>query len=177
MRHHRVILTFALLWILISGVSAQDATGNTEQIIADIYEQVSEDAEMEIDFTSLYEDLMALTENPINLNKTNKEELEKLQFLSDTQIENILYYIYKSAPLNTIYELQLIEGLDMTDIRRMLPFVTVGEGENQARKIRLRDIRRFGKNELMLRFDRGLETKEGYRFLPEEDEQSTAHNA
>ena len=87
MRPHRVILTFALLWILISGVRAQDATGNTEQIIADIYEQVSEDAEMEIDFTSLYEDLMALTENPINLNKTNKEELEKLQFLSDTQIE------------------------------------------------------------------------------------------
>ncbi|HPS10607.1 MAG TPA: helix-hairpin-helix domain-containing protein [Paludibacteraceae bacterium] len=177
MRPQRIILLISLLWLLISGLRAQDATGNTEQIIADIYEQVSEDTETEIDFTSLYEDLMALAENPINLNKTNKEELEKLQFLSDTQIENILYYIYKSAPLNTIYELQLIEGLDMTDIRRMLPFVSVGEGESQTRKIRLRDIRRFGKNELMMRFDRGLETKEGYRFLPEEDEQSTAQNA
>ena len=103
MRPQRIILLISLLWLLISGLRAQDASGNTEQIIADIYEQVSEDTEIEIDFTSLYEDLMALAENPINLNKTNKEELEKLQFLSDTQIENILYYIYKSAPLNTIY--------------------------------------------------------------------------
>ena len=177
MRPKRIILLLTLLWILTSGLRAQDASGNTEQIIADIYEQISEDAETEIDFTSLYEDLMALAEDPINLNRTNKEELEKLQFLSDVQIENILYYLYKGAPLNTIYELQLIEGLDMTDIRRMLPFITVGEGENQTLKIKLRDIRWYGKNELMMRLDRGLETKEGYRFLPEEEEeQSTEQN-
>ena len=74
--------------MLTLGLQAQNTAGNTtEQIIADIYEQVSEEAETEIDFTSFYDDLMFLSDNPINLNKTNKEELEKLQFLSDSQIE------------------------------------------------------------------------------------------
>ena len=162
----------SLICVLTIGVQAQDVRDNTEQIIADIYEQVSEDAETEIDFTSLYEDLIELAENPVNLNNTNKEELEKLQFLSDYQIQNILYYLYKCTPLNSIYELQLIDGLDMTDIRHMLPFVSIGECKNKSQKIYMRDLERYGKNELYMRFDRGLETKEGYRHFPEEDEET-----
>ena len=101
-----VIISFGLLpfWLQAQSI----AVNTTNQIIADIYEQVSEEAETEIDFTNFYDDLMFLSDNPINLNKTNKEELEKLQFLSDSQIENILYYLYRNAPLITIYELQLI---------------------------------------------------------------------
>jgi len=169
-----IIISCGLLTL---GLQAQNTAGNTtEQIIADIYEQVSEEAETEIDFTSFYDDLIFLSDNPINLNKTNKEELEKLQFLSDSQIENILYYLYRNAPLNTIYELQLIEGLDMTDIMRMLPFVKLGEADAKQQKIKLNEVFKYGKNELYLRLDRGMETKEGYRFLPDEDQQATAQN-
>ena len=169
-----IIISCGLLTL---GLQAENTAGNTtEQIIADIYEQVSEEAETEIDFTSFYDDLIFLSDNPINLNKTNKEELEKLQFLSDSQIENILYYLYRNAPLNTIYELQLIEGLDMTDIMRMLPFVKLGEADAKQQKIKLNEVFKYGKNELYLRLDRGMETKEGYRFLPDEDQQATAQN-
>ena len=170
-----VIISFGLLpfWLQAQSI----AVNTTNQIIADIYEQVSEEAETEIDFTNFYDDLMFLSDNPINLNKTNKEELEKLQFLSDSQIENILYYLYRNAPLNTIYELQLIEGLDMTDIMRILPFVKLGEADIKQQKINLNEVFKYGKNDLYLRLDRGLETKEGYRFLPDEDQQTAAQNA
>ena len=172
----KIIVCFCCC-LLPFGLQAQDATTTTEQIIADIYEQVSENTDTEIDFSSLYEDLMYFADNPINLNKTTKEELEKLQFLSDVQIENILYYLYRNSPLNTIYELQLIDGLDMTDIRRMLPFVSIGKGDANTQKIRYKDFLRYGKNEIYLRLDRGMETKEGYRFLPEEDNQAAEQNA
>ena len=126
-----IIVVFILL--VPHGLKAQDVVNSAEQIIADIYEQISEESENEIDFTNFYDDLISLSENPINLNNTNKEELDKLQFLSDTQVDNILYYLYKNSPMRTIYELQLIDGLDMTDIHRMLPFVSLGEALRNKR--------------------------------------------
>lgn len=157
---------------------AQESAGRTvEQIIADIYEQVSENSDTEIDFTSFYEDMIYYSENPIILNKTTKEELEKLQFLSDIQVDNILHYLYRYAPLNTIYEMQLIDGLDMTDIRMLLPFVMLGEAGARKETLKLKDVFKYGKNELYLRLDRGLETKEGYRFIPEEEQQAEEKNA
>lgn len=69
--------------------------------------------------------------------------------------------------MQTIYELQLIEGLDMTDIRRMLPFVSLGESQARKQLLNLNEMLRYGKNELYFRLDKGLETKEGYRFVPE----------
>lgn len=172
------ILTVICLF-LPKGIQAQDTKESIEQIIVDIYEQVSEESESEtgIDFTNFYDDLIFLSENPINLNNTTKEELDKLQFLSDIQIDNILYYLYKNAPVQTIYELQLIDGLDMTDIRRILPFVKLGDGVPRNVTIKFKDVFKYGKEDIYLRLDKGLETKEGYRFLPEEDLQSMEKNS
>lgn len=148
---------------------AQDVVTITEQTIADIFEQVSAESDEAIDYDSFYEDLMFCSRNPINLNQATREELERLPFLSDIQVENIQAYVYQYGPLQTKYELQLIEGLDMTDIRRMIPFVFVGEALNTNKRIYWIDLLKYGKNELYFRLDRGLETKEGFQFLPEED--------
>lgn len=173
--------TYLLLLLIVMGTfsfaQAQNPMDDsTEQIIADIFEQISEDSEVEIDFSNIYDDLMGLKENPIDLNNTNKEELEKLPFLSDAQIDNILYYLYRNSPMNSMYELQIIDGLDMTTIRMMLPFVTVKPKGKGNKKLKLKNVFRYGKNQLYVRFDRGVETKEGYKFLPEEEEKSTSKN-
>lgn len=156
---------------------AQDATTTTEQLIADIFEQYTAESEDAIDYDSFFEDLMFCAQNPINLNRATREQLDKLPFLSDIQVENILSYVYESGGMQTIYELQLVDGLDMTDIRRMLPFVNVGEAIDQTKKIYWRDLLKYGKNELLFRLDKGLETKEGYQFLPEEDPNSVETNS
>lgn len=146
-----------------SEIYAQEKTTNIEQFIADIFEQYSAESEQELDFESFYDDLMELSKNPIELNTTRKEQLIKLPFLSDIQIENMLSYIYTNGPLNTIYELQLIDGLDMTDIRRMLPFVTLNKVEKKSQKIYKADVLKYGKNQILLRFDKGIESKAGYQ--------------
>src|ERR1035437_4092307 len=64
----------------------------------------------------------------------------------------------------------------MTDIRRMLPFVKVGEANDTNKKIYWHDLFKYGKNELFFRLDKGLETKEGYQFLPEEDQNNTTNS-
>ena len=174
----RKIIVIFLLGVFACDLYAQEAASRTvEQIIADIFEQVSENSDTEIDFTSFYEDMIFYAENPININRTNKEELEKLQFLSDIQVDNILHYLYRYAPLQTIYELQLIDGLDMTDIQRLLPFVMLGDADAKKETLRMRDVFNYGKNELFVRLDRGVESKEGYRFIPEEETDAAEKNA
>ncbi len=163
-------LFILLITLLCSyALRAQDAAATTEQIIADIFEKFTAESDETIDYESFYDDLMFCAENPINLNQTNREELEKLQFLSEIQIENLISYVYENGSMQTIYELQLVEGLDMTDIRRMLPFVRLGDSDDSKSKIYWNDLLKYGKNELLFRLDKGLETKEGYQFTPNED--------
>jgi len=172
-------LTF-LFWFFLffpNIVKGQDAVATTEQFIADIFEQYTAETEDEIDYDTFYEELMYCAKNPINLNRTTREELQRLPFLSDIQIENIQAHLYKFGKLQTIYELQLIEGLDMTDIRSMLPFVFVGDADDTFKKIYWHDVVKFGKHEMFIRFDKGVETKEGYQFLPEEDENAAEENS
>jgi len=154
-----------LIFLLLSfKIKAQEKSVNIEQYIADIFEQYSAESEQETDFESFYEDLMELTAKPVELNSSQKEQLRKLPFLSDTQIENILSYIYVNGPLNSIYELQLIDGLDMTDIRRMLPFVKLAAAGPQKPEVIYRaDLLKYGKNQVRLRLDKGLEPKSGYQ--------------
>jgi hypothetical protein len=156
---------------------AQDGVALTEQTIAGIFEEYTAENGETIDYDTFFDELMDCSRNPINLNHTTQEELEKLFFLSDIQVENILAYVYLYGSLQTIYELQLIEGLDMTDIRRMIPFVTIGKGDVTHNRMYTYDILKHGKNELYFRLDKGLETKEGYQFSPEETQNDPQTNS
>ena len=79
-----------------------------ENVLEDIYNQLSEDDEVLQE--DLQEQLMGIAAHPINLNHTNADELSRLMFLSDEQIDAILLYQYKHA-FRDIYELQLIDCL------------------------------------------------------------------
>ena len=160
----------ALICLLLMDLKAQDKTIVSDQFIADIFEQYAAETEEEMDFETFYEELMEVAENPIVLNLATKEQLEKLPFLSDIQIENILSYRYSFGSFNSIFELQLVEGLDMTDIRRMLPFVLLGESQLKTKKIYKNDLLKYGKNQMFLRFDKGIESKSGYQSIQDEAE-------
>ncbi len=78
-------------------------------IMQDIYEQLVENGR-EPDFEELEPELLTLHENPINLNAATEDDLRRLRFLSDEQIDDILLFVYKQ-PLNSLYELRLIPSL------------------------------------------------------------------
>ena len=156
---------FVLLFIVSTAfLQAQEAVELTEQILSEMFEQYVGESESEIDFETFYNELMAVAANRINLNATNRHEMERLLFLSDQQIENVLYHIYRFGALHDIVELQLIDGLDMTDIRRMLYFVYVGESNAKAPPLLWRDVIKYGKNTVFLRADRSIEPKAGYKL-------------
>ena len=77
-----------------------------EDVLEDIYNQLSEDDEILQE--DVQEQLMDIAANPIDLNHTNADELSQLMFLSEEQIDAILLYQYEHG-FKEIYELQLID--------------------------------------------------------------------
>ncbi len=135
-----------------------------------IVSQVAENQEKEeVDETQLYEDLQYFLQNPINLNFAKREDLEKLQFLTTTQIDNLMGYVKQYGPMENLYELQLIDGFYGEDIRFLLPFVTLSKEEKRTPPLKFKNIFKYGRHEILARMDKGLETREGYRFVPEEE--------
>ena len=126
-------------------------------ILQDIYLGLVEDGE-DVDFEELTEQLSFLHDNPINLNRTNADELSRLSFLSERQIDDILLYAYQH-PFSSLYELQLIRSLPSYVVRNMLPFVYVGESKEKP--FYVSDLLKFAKQELTVRTDvRDIEARQ-----------------
>lgn len=138
-------------------------SGSIEQFIEDIYEQYTAESEEEADIGAFYEILLTIAENQLELNSATREELEMIPFLSALQVENILYHRYTYGAFTSLYELQLVEGLDMTDIRRMLPFVRLGNAPSERNVFRWWEIKKYGRHEVFLRNDLIHGTKKGFR--------------
>lgn len=117
----------------------------------------------EKDWNNYLEELAFLKENPFNLNRITKEQLELFPFLTDLQIEHLLYYIYVFGPMKTIYELQLVEDWDRQTIQFILPYVYVGDPEKKKRNYRLSDYWKYGKQECVSRLDIPFYKKIGYK--------------
>ena len=132
-----------------------------EDVLEDIYNQLSEDDEILQE--DVQEQLMNIAANPIDLNHTNADELAELMFLSDEQIDAILMYQYEHG-FKEIYELQLIDCLKDYEIRNLLPFVEVkGDRlEAKGKDMYFREVFHYAKHEMTLRVDaRNIEDFEG----------------
>ena len=139
-----------------SSIHAESFT--LDDILEDIYNQLSEDGEIPLE--DVQEELIEIAQNPINLNQTTANELSRLHFLSDEQIDAILLYQYLH-PFQEIYELQLIDCLKDYEIRNLLPFVYVGEAKEE-KNMYFREVFHYAKHEITLRTDaRNIEDFEG----------------
>lgn len=129
-----------------------------ESVLEDIYNQLAEEGDLPLE--EVQEELIDIAHHPINLNHTNADELSRLLFLSDEQIDAILLYQYRH-PFQDIYELQLIDCLKDYDIRNLLPFVYVGEVKKEE-KMYFREVFHYANHEITLRADaRNIEDFEG----------------
>lgn len=155
-------VVFALLTS--SSVIAQDTVLNKtdDSQIQQQLENIAENTENEdADYTTLTEVLIYSSENPINLNKTNKEELQALQLLNDIQINYLLSHIEKNGKLITIYELQGISGFDLQTIRKILPYVKVTDNFTSAH-FNTKEMFKNGQHSILLRYGRTLEDQTGF---------------
>ena len=130
-------------------------------------EELTEDSEENAEsIEKLFDELSYLSENPLNLNLTTAEQLSQIPFLTDQQITSLLEYRQRQGELVSIYELKNIRSMDSETIELILPFVFVGEID-KTRAFTLKNMLTYGKNELLVRYDRNLNQKRGYQDVPD----------
>ena len=83
-----------------------------------------------------YDLLCELEQNPININKTTREELEQIPFLSTQQVEALMEYLYRYDSMKSLAELQMIKEIG-PQVRKLLEcFVYVDDEPKQKTRFR-----------------------------------------
>lgn len=116
---------------------------------------------------TLYTELSYRAEHPFDLNRVTGEELKGLPFLSDTQIEGLLKHRERNGAFLSLYELKGVEALDFQTIELLAPFLHIGEQPVYKRPITVKNLLKYGSNELLIRYDQGFQQKQGYGSFPD----------
>ena len=74
-----------------------------------------------------YEMLCELEQNPININRTTREELEALPFLSAQHVEAIMEYLHRYGSMKSMAELMMIKELGAQERQLLQCFVYAGD--------------------------------------------------
>lgn len=137
------------------------AQSETKEDIRDNIEKYIENTESNSDYTDLYDQIDGLLNNPINLNTGNAEELSKIPLITPEIIQAIINHRKNYGNFTSIYEIQLVEGINMEYIKLILPFVTIKESF-QLKKISTKDFWKNYKHEVIILSAQRLQNSEGY---------------
>ncbi len=130
--------------------------------------------EANINYEDLYEQLLLLYENPIDLNSADDTQLSLLFFLSKKQIDTLLAYRDNSGKLLSQFELLYLEGFTPDLLEKLQPFITVNSADSRVDDRPLLQRILTERNQyLITRFERVLESKRGYQI--NEDTNSTPY--
>jgi len=155
----------ALLLLDSSALAQKPKSGGKDAdrdlLIEKLVESIAENTEGNVDYTTLFQDLIDYYETPLNLNDAKREDLEKFRFLTEFQISNWWDYLEKHRPVYSIFELALIKGFDEPTIRDLMPFVTIKPSTGRQ-TLTVKDFFRRSKNELFFRYGQTLQEAKGY---------------
>ena len=159
---HKIRQIFLCLG-LCTAIAMHGQTVRVEEVLEDVFNQLAEESDGS--YEDIEEELLSIAENPMDLNQVTGDDLSRLMFLSDEQIDAILMYQYQHG-FKELYELQLIDCLKDYEIRNLLPFVRVGEEairqEAKGKEMYFREVFRYAQHETTLRVDaRNIEDYQG----------------
>ncbi len=156
----KVLSVFGLFLFLLASLKGQiDSVSIQEDLIQGFIENLDDD--QDFDYSTLYEELEILSNNPINLNNAEEEDLRQLMILTDIQILELMQYLTDLGDLISLKELQAIPSFDLKTIKAIAPFVTVNEND-QDYQLGIAKMLTGGKSVLFTKWRRVLEDQKGY---------------
>ncbi len=138
------------------------------QIVATGHEQQLENSASQLDFDieddSYLQQLEYFLKHPIRLNSATEKELKELKMLSGLQIASFFSYKKLIGSISSIYELQSIPSWDISTIKKIIPYVIIGEPQlfNFSKSKILSD----GQHIFLFRTSQVLEKAKGFNNYP-----------
>lgn len=134
-----------------------------EQIMAQM-EAVTEALDLNLDFSDLIDAYQYYAENKVNLNGDEVTELRNIYLINDFQLKNLLEYRKRYGPFLSVYELALVEGFDDQTLDILIPISTATPVAKKS-PLKVRNIPRYGRHQLISRLERNLNSQLGYQEI------------
>ena len=142
------------------------STEALNDLLIEQVERLADDSDEDIDFEDLLENYIFFSENPVNLNSEEMMQLVELRLLNVFQYEELQKYRRYYGDFLFLDELAMVEGFDEQTIDIILPVVCIGQDQSKD-KITLNKMARYGKHQIVGRYEQILEKQQGY--LPIDD--------
>lgn len=156
-----VIVLMVLFNCLSFRVCAQGNKESNDKIIAEIMERWIENNETSVDFTDLRDQLEFYINNKIDLNSAGKEDLQRLGFIDDIAMNDIIEHRKKYGEYLSVYELQTIESIDDRTLYYLSYFVKTDDHMFGDKTPFLKMFAK-GKNEVIALHENVFQDKVGY---------------
>lgn len=155
----RTMFLFLIVFLAYHNIKAQV---NNDLIIEQL-EQMAENNDGDSDYSEMLESYWDLTDNPININSDNIDLLVEMKLINIFQLENIKKYRREFGDYQFIEELYEVEGLDTITIEIIKPLICFQEGS--SKRIKIKDIFKYGSNKLLIEVNQCLNKKKGYNDI------------
>ena len=168
MRRLVIIILFLLFAVAAKAQIAIDTLSAEalNELLIEQVERMAEDSNDDIDYEELLDYYIFLSDNPINLNSDDMVRLVELHLISAFQFEEVKKYRRYYGDFMFLDELEMVEGFDAQTIDIIRPLVYAGQDKSKD-KITFRKLARYGKHQLLGRYEQILEKQQGY--LPIDD--------
>ena len=168
MRRLVIIISFLLFAVAAKAQIAIDTLSAEalNELLIEQVERMAEDSDDDIDYEELLDYYIFLSDNPINLNSDDMVRLVELHLISAFQFEEVKKYRRYYGDFMFLDELEMVEGFDAQTIDIIRPLVYTGQDKSKD-KITFRKLARYGKHQLLGRYEQILEKQQGY--LPIDD--------
>ena len=168
MRRLVIIISFLLFAVAAKAQIAIDTLSAEalNELLIEQVEHMAEDSDDDIDYEELLDYYIFLSDNPINLNSDDMVRLVELHLISAFQFEEVKKYRRYYGDFMFLDELEMVEGFDAQTIDIIRPLVYAGQDKSKD-KITFRKLARYGKHQLLGRYEQILEKQQGY--LPIDD--------
>ena len=163
-----IIISFLLFAVAAKAQIAIDTLSAEalNELLIEQVERMAEDSDDDIDYEELLDYYIFLSDNPINLNSDDMVRLVELHLISAFQFEEVKKYRRYYGDFMFLDELEMVEGFDAQTIDIIRPLVYTGQDKSKD-KITFRKLARYGKHQLLGRYEQILEKQQGY--LPIDD--------
>ena len=162
-----VFIILSLLCTLFAKAQIAMDTLSTEalnNLLIEQVERLAEDSDDDMDYEDLLENYIFLSENLVNLNSEETIRLVELHLISMFQYEELQKYRRYYGDFLFLDELEMVEGFDERTVAIIRPVVCISQ-DNSKDKITLNKMTRYGKHQIVGRYEQVLEQQQGYAPL------------
>ena len=148
----KLVCKIVMILFIAGAARAQDP--QFQQTLEDLMESLGTEPDENTDFQEILDDLSYFSQYPLPVNLATKDELQRLHFLSEIQIDDLIEFRLKTGHLYSIYEMVAIKGFNPDLLNKLEPFISFEIQENSRK-------RKKADNDLFVRSTRAFSDEKG----------------